>query len=363
MTAPIVPLYGHHELRGRLREAVLRNALPATLLLQGSRGVGKQRLALWLAQLLLCERPPADRALPCGECRACHFTTTLTHPDVHWYFPRPRPKDTDPDPDDVRADYGEAIAERARAAGLYAPPSGSEGIYIATVRAIVQQAALSPAMARRKVFIIGDAERMVPQEGSEQAANAFLKLLEEPPSDTTVVLTSSEPGALLPTVRSRVVTMRVTPLAQEDVRQFLADERVASHLTGTKDLPSGTAERVVLAGGAPGRLLAGADWSQARDNAARLLNAVTGNAAARYEAAWSQASTRARGSFADTLDALTVALHERARVAVQKNAAAAALAATRAVQLVEQAKERVASNVSPQLITVNLLRDLRNLLA
>lgn len=362
MTAPIVPLYGHHELRARLRDAVARNALPATILLQGSRGVGKQRLALWLAQLLLCEQPAGEGPDPCGECRACRFTTRLAHPDVHWYFPRPRQKDTDPDLDDVRADYGEAIAERAREGGLYAPPSGSEGIYIATVRAIVQQAALSPAIARRKVFIIGDAERMVPQEGSEQAANAFLKLLEEPPADTTVVLTSSEPGALLPTVRSRVVTMRVGPLKQEDVRHFLADERVSAHFAGHEDLPSDTAERVLLAGGAPGRLLAGAEWSRARDNARRLLDALTGKASARYEAAWAQASTKARGSFADTLDALTVALHERARAAVQRDSASSAFATSRAVQLVELAKERVASNVSPQLITVNLLRDLQALL-
>ena len=48
------------------------------------------------------------------------------------------------------------------------------------MRAIVQQASLTPAMAAKKVFIIGDADRMVPQEGAEFAANAFLKLLEEP---------------------------------------------------------------------------------------------------------------------------------------------------------------------------------------
>ena len=71
-------------------------------------------------------------------------------------------------------------------------------VWVATVRAIVQQAVLSPAITRRKVFMIGDAERMVPQEGSEQAANAFLKLLEVPPADTTIILTSSERMNLSP---------------------------------------------------------------------------------------------------------------------------------------------------------------------
>jgi DNA polymerase-3 subunit delta' len=355
---PIVPLFGHVELRSRLEESLQRGTLPASLLLTGPRGVGKQRLALWLGQLLLCD---SRTNAPCGKCQSCRFSRELTHPDLHWYFPRPRRKDGDPDLDDVRADYAEAIAERAADGGLYEPPSGSEGIYVATVRAIVQQAVMSPALSRRKVFIIGDAERMVPQEGSEQAANAFLKLLEEPPADTTVVLTSSEPGALLPTIRSRVVSVRVPPVSQNDVRDFLANETVAARFAADSSLPTGVAERIVFAGGAPGRLLAGAAWKQAIENAGRLLESVSGKPGARYEAAWAQASTKARGSFADTLDALTVALHERARSSVGRGAQEAALAESRAMDAIEVAKERIASNVSPQLITVNLLRELQEL--
>lgn len=358
----IVPLFGHEDLRARLGEVASRGALPATLLFQGPRGVGKQRLALWLGQLLLCESPSPSRA-PCGNCQGCRFAQDLKHPDLHWYFPRPRLKDSDPDLDDVREDYGEAVAERGRDGGLYAPPSGSDGIYVATVRAIVQQAVLSPAIAKRKVFIIGDAERMVPQEGSEQAANAFLKLLEEPPSDTTIILTSSEPGALLPTVRSRVVSVRVPPLAQEGVRKFLSNDSVAGRLEGDETLPPAEAERVIFAGGAPGRLLSGAMWTQAIDNARRLLDSVSGKPAARYEAAWAQAPVKARGSFADTLDALTIALHERAKGSVRRGMDPSALAATRAIEAVEVAKERVAGNASPQLVTVNLLRELQELLS
>src|SRR4029079_16580595 len=221
---PLVPLYGHERLRERFTEAYARGALPASMLLQGQRGVGKQRLALWLGQLLLCE---GEGVRPCGKCSQCRFSRDLTHPDLRWIFPRPRLKDGDPSVDDVREDYAEAIAERVANGGLYAPPSGSDGIYVATVRAIVRTAAMSPALARRKVFVIGDAERMVPQEGSDAAANPFLKLLEEPPADTTLVLTSSESGALLPTIRSRVVSVRVPRLADDEVRAFLADERVS----------------------------------------------------------------------------------------------------------------------------------------
>src|SRR5437868_399938 len=224
---PLVQLYGHERLRERFTDAIARGALPASMLLHGPRGIGKQRLALWLGQALLCTGA-APR--PCGKCEQCRFTAELRHPDLQWIFPRPRLKDSDPSLDDVRTDYAEAIAERISQGGLYAPPSGSDGIYVATVRAIVRSASMSPALAQRKVFVIGDAERMVPQEGSDQAANAFLKLLEEPPADTVVILTSSEAGALLPTIRSRVVAVRVPPVPQEEVRRFLSNEAVAELL-------------------------------------------------------------------------------------------------------------------------------------
>src|SRR5207248_6786304 len=127
-------------------------------------------------------------------------------------------------------DMAEAVRERVGNDGIYEPSAGDQGIYVATIRALVHTAALSPAMARRKVMIVADAEQMVVQEGSDQAANAFLKLLEEPPANTTIILTSSEPGALLPTVRSRVIAVRMAPLPEADVRAFLEDPTVEKHL-------------------------------------------------------------------------------------------------------------------------------------
>ena len=82
---PIVDLYGHEELRERLTKTIRGGNLPASLLLHGPRGVGKQRLGLWLGQALLCE----SENTPCGECRSCRYASDLTHPDLHWYFPRP----------------------------------------------------------------------------------------------------------------------------------------------------------------------------------------------------------------------------------------------------------------------------------
>ncbi len=350
---PIIDLYGHEQLRERLAESISAGTLPASLLLQGPRGVGKQRLALWLAQRLLC----TGTNPPCGSCTSCRYVAALTHPDVHWVFPRPRLKDSDPDLEQVRDDYAEATAERAAAQGLYAPPSGSEGIYVATVRALVQRAAIAPAMSNRKVFIIGDAERMVPQEGADMAANAFLKLLEEPPADTTIILTSSEPGALLPTIRSRVAVVRVPLVQDKAVRAFVENPTVKKALDNNTKATA--AERVRLAAGAPGRLLSGETDARATINARRIVDAATNARPAMiHTAALAQGSMGARGTFADTLDALVELLGERARDALHRNDTAAAASAAKAVDAVLQAQTYASSNVSPQLIASKLIRDL-----
>ena len=354
----LVPLFGHASLREQLAAAVQRGALPASLLFQGPRGVGKQRLAIWLAQIVLCERPGKE---PCGTCTQCRFTAKLTHPDLHWFFPRPRLKDSDPDLDEVNADQAEAVAERVEAGGIYAAPPGDEAIYVATVRAIVQSAAISPAIAKRKVYIIGDAERMVSQTGSDQAANAFLKLLEEPPADTFIILTSSEPGALLPTIRSRVVSLRVSLLTTPEVRQFLAHPNVAPFLkkehSGMSD-----SELLALASGAPGRLFGQDAWEAAATNARAILDAAaSGDEAKIFRAAFVQGTSKARGRFSDTLDVLTVLLHERARddAAVSPRIARGAAVA---IEAVERAKELAENNGNPELITASLLREIAPML-
>ncbi|HEU4565136.1 MAG TPA: hypothetical protein VFS05_10825 [Gemmatimonadaceae bacterium] len=350
---PIVPLYGHATLRGRLAEAVARGALPASLLLHGPRGIGKQRLALWLGQLLICS---GEGARPCGACADCRYAVALTHPDLRWFFPRPRLGDADASSREVLDDFVDAIGERAAQSGLYAAPSGTEALFVATVRAILQLASLTPTMARRKVFVIGDAERMVPQEGADAAANAFLKLLEEPAADTTFILTSSEPGALLPTIRSRVVSLRASPLGAEDVRAFLRDPFVAAALE-KMELPPGEEERVRLAAGAPGTLLGGARGEAAL--AARdLLAALPKGDADWARAALRLGGSRARGFFSDVLDALVVQLHERLHEAARRADERRVAALAAAIEATEEAKGRAAGNVSPQLLAASLARPL-----
>ncbi len=353
---PLAPLYGHEELRKRLGDRARAGTLPASILLHGPRGVGKQRLGLWLAQILQC----TSDSPPCGECQACRYSLSLAHPDLRWYFPRPRLKDADPALEDVRDDYMEAIQERLAAGGLYEPPSGSEGIYVATVRAIVQEAAMSPAMGSRKVFVIGDAERMVPQEGAEQAANAFLKLLEEPLADTTFILTSSEPGQLLPTIRSRTVSVRVPRISDDAMQAFLADPRVREAFKASEE---SDADRLTVAAGAPGRLVGGEARSAAMVAARKLMDAATSGAPAPlHAAALGVGITGARGAFTETLDSLLLLLGERMRASLHDRNARGAAAASRAASLVERAREQARGNVNPQLITSRLLRDIAGIL-
>lgn len=346
---PLIPLHGHETLRARLAGQARDGTLPASLLLQGPAGVGKQRLALWLGQVLLC----ADEGeRPCGLCQQCRFALTLQHPDLRWFFPM-KNNGSATEPEEAQELYGTAIQSRVEANGLYARPDGSMGIFHYVTRSIVQLASRSPAMARRKVFVIGDAERMVPQAANAEAANALLKLLEEPPADTTFILTSSEPGALLPTIRSRVVSVRVAPLPDAAMRRFVADDLARGAI------PNETPDDLVrMANGAPGALIGASDRGAVVQRARQLLAAADAGREQALRAAFTAGSGKARGAFTDVLDALTVLLHERAREATGRGDARAALAAVKAVPAVEEAKRAAEGNANPQLVTARLLDEL-----
>ena len=350
----IIPVYGHEELRERLLPRIVAGTLPQSLLLHGPTGVGKQRLGLWIAQALLC----SSDAIPCGVCRECRYSLDLTHPDLMWVFPRPRPKGSDNDPEDIAEDLAEARKKRSEKHGLYPAPPGNEGVYVATVRYLALQASKTPALARRKVFVVGEVDRMAQQEGAEVAANAFLKLLEEPPADTWIIATTSAVGSLLPTIRSRVIGVRVPRLDDTAMRAFMADPHVAEALAKT-DLPKSEKERLLLAQGAPGALLSTTLRKSAIDEARRFIDAATsGNRAELMKVAFVQGHSGARAGYSDTLDAMTLELYERMKSGTERNDPRVASSSSKAIDLVEQAKRLADANVSPLLISAKLLTDL-----
>lgn len=343
---PILPLYGHEGLREQFAAQIDRGALPASLLLHGPAGVGKQRLALWLAQRLLC----AESHKPCGRCQHCRYVMDLQHPDLHWVYPHPNESSADWPYEDLKDAQQQRVSQRAESAGVYARPDGSSGLYKGDAKYLVLTASKSPALASRKIFIIGDAERLVSQAASAEAANILLKLLEEPPADTTIILTSSEPHAMLQTIRSRVVQVRVAPLSADAMRAFFADEHVAEKIP---NLPQ--SELLRLAGGAPGRLLGDDDQKVAITRARQLMAAVDAGAEQRFRAAFTSGSSKARGAFSDVLDALSVVVHERLRDASERGDESGARRAAKAMPLIEEAKLAAAGNANPQVVTAQLL--------
>jgi DNA polymerase-3 subunit delta' len=287
------------------------------------------------------------------------MTAELTHPDLLWVFPRPRLKDADAPADDVRSDLAQAAMERARAHGLYAAPSGNDGIFVHTMRMVVKVASMRPALAPRRAIIVGDAERMVSQEGSDQAANASLKLLEEPPPGNWIVLTSSTPGALLPTIRSRVASVRVAPLTGAEVTGWMREPMVQDRLE-EESLPPQLDDQLALAAGAPGRLLGSDDASAAFEVARRILQtAEAGDMERGARLALAQKGFGARGPFTELLEALESELRSRLRDAASTGDARRALGVSRAVESLEDAKALAYNNVNPQLIVWSVLETLQ----
>ncbi|EPE0984630.1 DNA polymerase III subunit delta' [Listeria innocua] len=143
-------------------KSVRENRLSHGYLLEGSRGTGKKRTALWLAQSLFClERTETN--LACGECANCIRIASHNHPDVHLL---------EPDGDSIKIDQ---------------------------VRALKQELSKRGMESDQKVVIIYDAEKM-----TVQSANSLLKFIEEPEGGLLLLFLTTNPGQILPTIQSRL---------------------------------------------------------------------------------------------------------------------------------------------------------------
>jgi DNA polymerase-3 subunit delta' len=167
------------------------------LLLHAPGPLGQFELGMAIARSMLCEAPEgAGRA--CGRCTACHLFGLRSHPDVLVLIP-----------DALREHLGWLDEEPAQAKAKTTKPSRE--IKVDAVREAIEWAQRSTLRGRAKMLLIHPAEAM-----NEIAANALLKTLEEPPGRLCLLLTASEPDALLPTVRSRCqrVPIEAPPAAQ-----------------------------------------------------------------------------------------------------------------------------------------------------
>jgi DNA polymerase III subunit delta' len=165
-----------------LTNALEQGTVAHAYLFSGSDGVGKRLLARRFAQALNCEHQGRNYALSACSCASCQKIEREIHPDIMW----------------VGLDEEE------------------NSIKIETIRNLASSIYLRPFEGNRKVIIINKAERM-----TEEAANAFLKTLEEPPASTNIVLLAEQPSQLFSTILSRVVEVKLYPLPLATLRTVL----------------------------------------------------------------------------------------------------------------------------------------------
>lgn len=156
--------------------------LPHAILLVGPAGVGKTVFSEQLAALLLCESTTPELAA-CGQCDACRWLEGGNHPDFRRIAPDGE--------DEAEDGASEKAVEKAR-------KRGAGIIKIDQIRELESFVGIGSHRNGRRVILITDAQAMPPA-----AANALLKMLEEPPSSLYFILVSSNPKSLLPTIRSR----------------------------------------------------------------------------------------------------------------------------------------------------------------
>jgi DNA polymerase-3 subunit delta' len=189
-------IFGQDDAIAWLRRAVEADRLPHGLIFAGPIGVGKATTARAMATAFLCEKPKGSDA--CGTCESCVVMTADNHPDFH-----------------------EILKEHIR---FHDKTGKSKGITLSinVIRPeLIEPASRKAVMGRGKVFVIEQADLM-----NDDAQNAMLKTLEEPAGRTLIILLTDQPGALLPTVRSRCQLVRFGPLDEALVRRELEKRKI-----------------------------------------------------------------------------------------------------------------------------------------
>jgi len=202
-------IIGQNSQKKVLSRALERDRLAHAYLFHGPDGIGKEAMAIALAKAIICE---SEKDKPCNQCASCHKMNTLVHPDVTFIFPSP----VKLIPDDERKVLDSFVQNPYWRAQLWANPV----ISIDRVRDIRKTSSFKSNEGHGRVVIIAEVEKM-----TVPASNALLKILEEPPPNFTLVLTSSKPNTLLPTILSRCQLVRLELLKDEDVEAALVSHQ------------------------------------------------------------------------------------------------------------------------------------------
>jgi DNA polymerase III subunit delta' len=188
-------LVGNERAKETLRRMLAQGRVPGALLFAGEEGLGKKLFALELARALNCRTPRGVEA--CGVCPACGRVGRIQYP-----------------PADDRDEHKKVAWSEHPDVGLVVPYN--RNILVGAVRDLERESNFRPVEGSARVFLVENAESM-----NESASNALLKTLEEPPPTSHIVLITSRPSGLLPTIRSRCQTIRFAPLAAEELEGHL----------------------------------------------------------------------------------------------------------------------------------------------
>ena len=274
-------LIGNEEAGDTLRRLLNSGRVPGSLLFTGEQGIGKKLFALELAKAFNCRNRVGVEA--CDECSSCKRISRSTFP--------PFSSDDDNRERMIWSEHADVAMARPF----------KNIIRVKVMRELEREANFRPFEGAARVFIVEDADAM-----NEQAANALLKTLEEPAPTSHLILTTSNPTALLATIRSRCQVIRFGPIPAEEIEQFLSTE--------TK-LP--VADAALLARtsmGSLGRALAAdiEDYRERRDEMLSVLNALvlTGDRAQLIRCAEALAGAKDRSEYEERLDVLEALIRD-----------------------------------------------------
>lgn len=217
-------IVGLHKVKNNLVDMIAKDRLPHALLLLGQEGAGGLPLALSFAQYIFCTHKNDDA---CGSCPDCQKAGKLEHPDLHISFPAIPPKpNTKALSKFYFQEFRKFVAQSPYASTYdwlqFIDAENKQGnIPSEECRAIIETFNLKSYEGGRKVQIIWRPEYL------GNAGNILLKLIEEPPKDTLLLFVAEQTEDILPTILSRVQTVRLSALSPADIAQGLQDRSLA----------------------------------------------------------------------------------------------------------------------------------------
>ena len=198
------PGLGHHSIQHKILSSFRSQRMAHAYLLHGPEGCGKDAFAIGLAKLLNCSDPEGNIDTTSSQ----HLKISrLQHPDVKFILPIPAKSNR------KAGEVEEVVAQKAQNPYARTSFAGKNTfIGIDTIRDLKKDTRYKVYEGKRKLFIISQAETL-----RNEAANALLKLLEEPPADLTIVLTTENIHQILPTIKSRCQLLRFPRLSQGEL--------------------------------------------------------------------------------------------------------------------------------------------------